>query len=53
MRIITIEKGTPYFQLETDMAAVLSAKSGDLFLNKENCLKYDTEVHLIRKRGLK
>ncbi len=49
MRIITVEKGTPYFQLETDVAAILNGKIGDKILDKDNCLKYDVEVHFIRK----
>ena len=45
-----IDKGTPYFQLEVDLAAILSGKVGDRFLDIENCLKYDVEIHFIIRR---
>ena len=51
MRIIKGEKGTPYFQLETDIAAILNSKTGDKFLDHDNCLKHDIEIHFVRKRG--
>jgi hypothetical protein len=51
MRIIKGEKGTPYFQLETDIAAILSGNVGDKFLDNDNCLKHDIEIHFIKKRG--
>jgi len=50
MKLIKFEKGTSYDAVEMDLAAVMSGKYGDNFLDKDNCLKSDTEIHFIRKR---
>lgn len=50
MKIIAVEKGDWYEQVETDIRALLNGGFGKTFLDNENNFKYDTEIHFIRKR---
>ena len=49
MKIITAKQGDSYEQVEMDIRAIFYSSVGDQILDKNNCLKFDTEIHFIRK----
>jgi len=53
MKILTAKKGDPFESVDMDIVAMMNSKIGNIFLDKENAFKEDTDIIFVKKRRSK